>query len=175
MRVLPLLCLVAAQASADMVAGPVTADLNADGTPERFTLDHSGDGGADLVIEATGGGVIIVDDIAWIGGEGQEPSLALTDAGELQIISMNEAAGPSRWRLVLTVDWRDGDYHVIGYTYDDQPVPGGAPGGCDLNLATGQGVAYRGDETRVIAAPFPVTPLAQWSMNIQVPEICRPD
>ncbi len=117
-RILALL-LLAAPAVAEPLAVPVRSDLNGDGRAEMFTLLDTGDGTADLQIENTGwgNGVIYAEDIAWVGGIGQRPELALAPNGSVQVISMNESIGRDRWELTLTIAYRQEAYRVAGFTF----------------------------------------------------------
>jgi len=166
--------LLASPALAQPVGTAITADLNNDGRAERFTLIDDGDGSADLRIE-TGGGVIEAENIAWVGGIGQQPELGLAPNGSLRLISMNEAIGRNRWRLTLTIAYRRGAYMVAGYTYDwYDTIELEDNGSCDLNLLTGKGTLARGDSpARPIRTSLNPRRVTAWQDDVQVPEICR--
>lgn len=161
-------------AEAQTVAGPVASDLNGDGRAERFTLIHTGDGSADLLIENTGHGTLRADDIAWIGGVGQQPSLGLAGNGSVLLQSKNDSIGRNRWNLTLTIAWRNGAYRVAGYTYgwydtlnlDDQGV-------CDLNLLNGKGFVTDGDgNRRTVRTSLRARPVTEWTDAIAPPQVC---
>ncbi|NCO86728.1 MAG: hypothetical protein GW886_08880 [Rhodobacterales bacterium] len=150
---LPALMLATTPALADMVGQPLATDLNGDRRAEVFTLQHNGDGSADLSITDTGGRGILAQDIAWIGGPGQEPELGLAPNGSVTLTSKNDSVGRNRWFLTLTIAWRDNAYRVAGYTYTwYDTLDLAAYGVCDINLLTGRGTARIGD-----AAAQPVT------------------
>lgn len=126
-------------------AQTVTSDLNGDGLAERFTL-IAHDGQADLRIETTGHEPIIAHRIAWSGGIGQKPTLALAPNGSVLLTSMNEAIGRNRWHLTLTIAFRQNGYRVVGYTYDWHDTLNLEDSGlCDLNLLTGKGTLRKGE------------------------------
>lgn len=161
-------------ATAQTVAGPVTSDLNGDGRAERFTLLHTGDGIADLHVENTGGRAVMATDIAWIGGIGQQPELALAPNGSVLLHSMNEAIGRNRWHLTLTIAWRNGAYRVAGYTYDWYDTLNLEDRGrCDLNLLNGRGFVTHGDGAkRAIRTTMPALPVTEWKDDIATPQVC---
>jgi len=169
-----LLIALTGTASAEIVAGPVTSDLNRDGVAERFVLDDTGDGSADLIIERTGRGTIVADDIAWIGGIGQKPALAVAANGSVQVISMNEAIGRNRWRLTLTIAWRDGAYRVAGATYGYyDTLDLNRSGGCDLNLLSGRGILTASNGTQsVMAVPLAALSVTDWTDATPLPRAC---
>jgi hypothetical protein len=168
---------LAGAASADS-AGPVQSDLDGDGVAERFTLletdGFTGDGAADLVIE-TPRGTLRIPDIAWAGGPGQQPGLSLAPNGSLRLTSMNEAIGRDRWRLTLTIAYRQGAYRIAGYTYawydtldlEDR-------GTCDLNLLTGRGLLTIADDpARPVRTTLPALPVTEWRDDTPAPDACR--
>ncbi|EAR50615.1 hypothetical protein OG2516_12226 [Oceanicola granulosus HTCC2516] len=176
MRLLPGLCaaaLLAGPLAAQGFTAPVVSDLDGDGAAETFTLLDSGDGTADLRIEA-GRSVIHAESIAWKGGIGQEPELAVLPNGSVQVISMNEAIGRSRWRQALTIAHRDGAYRVAGITYGWYDTIDNTGGTCDFNLLTGRGIIERDDGSRrEVAAPLPALPVTEFRDDtFTVPEGC---
>lgn len=160
--------------AAQQIGKTVASDLNGDGLVERFSLMDSGDFTADLQIENTGGGVIYAEDIAWIGGIGQQPELSLADNGSVRLTSMNEAIGRHRWHLTLTIAYRRGTYLVAGYTYDWYDTIELADNGiCDLNLLTGRGIRRRdtGPDTPV-RTDQPALPATSWKEDTAIPAAC---
>ncbi len=174
-RILALL-LLAAPAAAEPLAGPVRSDLNNDGRAEMFTLLDTGDGTADLQIENTGwgNGVIYAEDIAWVGGIGQRPELALAENGSVQVISMNEAIGRDRWELTLTIAYRWDAYRVAGFTFRwrDTLDPDNW-GICDLNLLTGRGILQQGSLDRPIRTTQAPLPATAWKDDTPIPAACQ--
>ncbi|MCR8724738.1 hypothetical protein [Frigidibacter sp. ROC022] len=161
--------LLAGPAWAGPIGPMVSSDLNGDGKVERFSLIDS-DGSVDLVIENTGGGVVIAEDVAWMGGIGQQPELDVAANGSVRLTSMNEAIGRNRWHLTLTIAYRRNAYMVAGVTYawyDTLDLDAG--GSCDLNLLTGKGildVKSGRREVRTSLAPMPVT---DWHDDVAMP------
>ncbi|MEJ5219513.1 hypothetical protein WG622_14750 [Cognatishimia sp. D5M38] len=125
----------------------VSSDLDGDGSAEIFRLTGQEDGDADLVID-TDRWQLIIKDFVWHGaGFGQEASLALAPNGSVQVMSMNESIGRNRWRLTLTIAYRDQAYRVAGYTftwYDTLDLENS--GNCDVNLLSGKGLLALGDK-----------------------------
>lgn len=159
---------------ADIVAS-VETDLNNDGRVERISLLHTGDGGADLLIEHIRGARLIVPDFAWIGGIGQEPSLSVNASGSVLVTSQNESVGRNRWVQTLTIAYRSGAYRVAGYTYgyyDTLDLQ--ATGSCDLNLLNAKGfVSVQNGAQQAIQHQLGAMPIAEWSMDTPIPEVCR--
>lgn len=112
---------------------------------------------------------IWVQNIVWVGGIGQQPSLTVTPRGSLQVMSHNSAIGRNRWEQVHTLAWRNGAMRVAGYTYrwydtlkfDDS-------GSCDLNLLSGKGEVSKGreDETRMISVSIPAYAVQDWIYDV---------
>ncbi len=149
------------------------SDLNGDGIVERFALIDNGEGTVDLQIENTGGGVIYADDIAWLGGIGQKPTLDVAPNGALRVISMNDAIGRSRWELTLTVAFRGGTYRVAGYTYRwRDTILLEDNGDCDLNLLTGRGVLTVDGATRDVRTDQAAVPVTSWDWAAPIPAVC---
>jgi hypothetical protein len=148
----------------------VASDLDGDGAAEGFALRDNGDGAVDLVI-TTGQGTITAPAIAWLGGIGQQPDLALAPNGSVLLSSRNDAIGRSRWTLTLTIAYRRGAYRVAGFTYgwyDTLDLPDN--GLCDINLLNGRGtVAIDGGPARAIAAPFAAPEVTAWSDDFALP------
>jgi hypothetical protein len=72
---------------------------------------------------------------------GQEPSIKATDSGSILVTTHNDAIGRDRWRQVLTIAYRAGDFIVAGFTYEYyDTLDLERHGSCDLNLLSGKGV-----------------------------------
>lgn len=152
----------------------VSSDLNGDGRPERFSLIDA-NGTADLQIENTGGGVLIAENIVWVGGmSGQKPELDAAANGSILVTSMNEAIGRDRWRLTLTIAHRQGGYMVVGYTYSwyDTLDPENN-GTCDLNLLTGRGFLTQTDRpAKSVNTKLRAMPVTSFKDDHPIPEVC---
>ena len=164
--------LTVSAAAAQDVLGVVTSDLDNSGKAEVFTLLDTGNGTADLRIDDTAMGTIFAADIAWVGGPGQVPAIALADNGSVQIISMNDAVGRDRWTLTLTIAYRGNAYRVAGYTYMWRDTLDLANNGiCDVNMLTGQGeVSFDGGARQRFSQSLPALPVTDWTeMTISLP------
>ncbi|TNC72432.1 hypothetical protein [Rubellimicrobium roseum] len=175
MRAFCLLALLAGPALAQDEGPPVReveADLDGNGAAETYVLRDGGETTVDLEVRTTDG-TRMVPGIAWTGRTpGTEPELALSPAGSVQVVSMNDAVGRDRWRLVLTLAHRGGDWRVAGITYDwrDTLDPAARWGGCDLNLLTGRGTATSPEGERAIVAPSPAPVLWDWQ-DTDLPDV----
>lgn len=164
--IIPFL-LVASPAMAEGFSTQVTADFNADGIADHVALvDFGGQGQADLLLKLGDGlQTIWLQNLIWVGGFGQQPSLTVTPHGSLQMMSHNSSIGRNRWEQIHTLAWRDDAMRVVGYTYrwydtlnlDDI-------GSCDLNLLTGKGEVSVGQEseTRLIPVSTPAFAVQDW-------------
>jgi hypothetical protein len=158
---------LASPATAQSVIGVVKADLDQSGGAETFTLLDNGQGSADLQIDDTAMGTRFGAEIAWVGGPGQTPWIALAPNGSVQVISMNDAIGRGRWELTLTIAFRDGDYRVAGYTYAWRDTIELADNGvCDVNLLSGRGEVTRngGPKLTFKTSEF-ATPVTSWNWS----------
>ncbi len=166
--------LCAAPVAAEQIGPSVASDLDGDGVKERFTLvDAEEDYIADLVIEGPAGR-IVAKDVAWRGGPGQTPGLALAPNGSLRVMSLNEAIGRNRWFLTLTVAYRRGAYRVAGYTYEwyDTLAPSDN-GVCDLNLLTGGGnLSKDGGPEVAVTTDVAALPVTEWRDDMPIPKAC---
>ena len=164
--------LLANAALGQEVLGVVKSDLDDSGGAEVFTLLDTGTGTADLQIDDTAMGTVFAADIAWVGGPGQVPSVALADNGSVQVTSMNEAVGRDRWTLTLTIAYRADAYRVAGYTYRWRDTLDLASNGvCDVNLLTGRGeVSVDGGAKQAFIQSLPAMPVTDWTdMTISLP------
>jgi hypothetical protein len=148
---------------------------NDDTREDRAILVENDDGGgADLLIYLSDGHsmdsrVIHAPDIAWVGGmAGQKPSLELRDNGSLVVVSENETIGRNRWRIELTIAYRNGEMLVGGFTMATRDsVDPEAASFCDINLFTGRGVRNGEAMTTALRA----SAVEQWNMD-RIPEEC---
>jgi hypothetical protein len=174
MRLIPAcgLLLLAGPVLGQEVLGVVKSDLDASGAPEVFTLLDTGTGTADLQIDDTAMGTVFAADIAWVGGAGQVPSIALAENGSVQVISANDAVGRDRWSLILTIAYRNDAYRVAGYTYAwHDTLDLAANGVCDVNLLTGHGeVSIDGGPEKRFTQSLPALAVTDWTdMTIGLP------
>lgn len=165
---------VALPAAAQQIGPVVQSDLNGDGRVERFYLLDTGDGTVDLLIENTGGGVIFAENIAWLGGIGQQPELDVAANGSVRLTSMNEAIGRNRWSQTLTIAFRQGTYRVAGFTYAwRDTLDLDAWGSCDLNLLNGRGILEKAVGTKDVRTSFPALPVTEWRETTPIPDACE--
>lgn len=166
MRALPLLALLAAPALAQgwEPVPEVSADLDGDGRPETYRIVPGGESRVDLAV-AEGGRERVAAGVAWTGAmAGNRPELSLSEAGSVVLTSMNEAVGRDRWRLALTIAFRDGDWRVAGVTYDwRDTLDPGAWGRCDMNLLAGRGEVATAAGEREFRVPGPAPRLWDWT------------
>lgn len=176
LALLALVLLAAAPAHAEPGAVLATAesDIDGDGKPDRFQLIDA-DGSATLKITMGSGETIVADQIAWVGGIGQQPELAVTPQGSVQVISMNESIGRDRWHLTLTLAYRDGAVRVAGYTWNEyDTLDNDAWTDCDLNLLTGRGLRKQEKGERKVRTSLPALPVTEWNYEkIEQPDVCR--
>lgn len=163
----------------DRVLSVVTTDWNDDGLQDRAILIASEDSSADLYLfESTDTDQqspktlkIYKKGIAWMGGMwGTQPELKLSGRNSLQIVSQNDAIGRDRWNETLTVSHRDGNYRVVGYTYNSRDtLDPDATHRCDINLLSGKVVINGKTQKHTLKA----VRLADWSST--PPELCQPN
>jgi len=149
----------------------VTADLDADGRIETYTLIEGGTEAMDLMVD-DGTGWATARHVAWDGGSpGQRASLALNEAGSVVIESGNDSIGRDRWHLAVTLAHRDGEFRIAGLTYDrrDTLEPETGWGQCDLNLLSGRGTTDGPDGPSAFDAPEAAPPLWDWDES-RLPE-----
>lgn len=134
------------------VLSVVTADWTDDGGMDRAVLydDGTDDAALAIFVEADGHFVrrAFDPDIAWFGAMwGTMPTLEVSDAGSLLVMSGNEAIGRNRWTRTLTIAYRDNAFVVAGYTYtwfDTLDMENN--GTCDVNYLTGRGELVKADK-----------------------------
>ncbi len=170
------LCFVfaAAPLTAGEFGAPVLSDLDGDGVDERFVMLDDDDGIVDLRIDHANG-VTLARDIAWIGGIGQEPELALAPNGSVQVVSMNESIGRSRWRMTLTIAYRRDAYRVAGFTFDWYDTLDVTDNGtCDLNLLNGRGyLSVNGGARQSVRTDQAALPVTEWKDDHPIPAACQ--
>ncbi|CAN7401119.1 hypothetical protein LJR030_004146 [Rhizobium sp. LjRoot30] len=70
---------------------------------------------------------------------GQDPSLTALPNGSLAVHSQNSGIGRNRWEQQMTLAYRNGDFVVAGYTYNDyDTLDPDAGTNCDYNVLTGK-------------------------------------
>ena len=163
----------------DRVLSVVTTDWNEDGLQDRAILIASDDSSADLYIfessdtdqQSPKALKVYKQGIAWMGGMwGTQPELKLSGRNSLQIVSQNDAIGRDRWNETITVTRRDGDYRVVGYTYNSRDtLDPDAFHSCDINLLNGKAVI----DGKAQKHTLKTVRLADWSST--PPELCQPN
>jgi hypothetical protein len=164
MRAAFLALLLAGPAMAQEGATEVSADLDRDGTAETYRIVDDGEGSVDLVV-TEGGEERVAAGIAWTGAmAGNRPELSLSPAGSVVLTAMNEVIGRDRWRLALTIAFRDGDWRVAGVTYDwRDTLEAEAWGSCDMNLLSGRASLLSAQGERDFRAAGPAPRLWEWT------------
>lgn len=181
MRILfTLLLLIPTFATAQDFSIQFRADMNGDDFPDRAELVQDFEentfslniflgklgGGEDLVVNAIA--------LGWIGGAaGQQPIFNMTSHGSLQVTSMNESIGRSRWHETLTIAYRDNIFKIAGYTYDwYDTLDVSINGSCDINLLNGRGEMMLGEynEKSSFRTDLRAMPVNQWIRKI--PKVC---
>jgi hypothetical protein len=124
----------------------IAADLNGDKGIDSAMLLKSGDQ-ADLylyLLNSTGmlELSLVKKNLLWSGAmAGTLPQLRAAKNNGMLLYSQNDAIGRHRWHQRLSVDYRDHDFVVTGYTYDENDtLEPKANLVCDVNLLTGQGI-----------------------------------
>ncbi len=178
-RYLALLALVLlaappAHAEPGAVLATAESDIDGDGKPDSFQLIEA-DGSATLKITMGSGETIVADQIAWVGGIGQKPELAVTPQGSVQVNSMNESIGRDRWHLTLTLAYRRGAVRVAGYTWNEyDTLDNDIWMDCDLNLLTGRGLRKDAKGKRKVRTTLSALPVTEWNYEkIELPKACR--
>ncbi len=116
-----------------------------------------------------------IHDVAWQGRMwGTHATMIETEAGSIEIQSMNEAIGRNRWHETLTIAYRDGAFRVAGLyndSYDTLDLEAG--GGCSLNFLTGEGEIFDSKwETTPFTHSIPALELSYWNASEAYAE-CR--
>lgn len=176
MRFLTLFLIIVAAPVWSEGRAKIQADLNQNATPEIFELLVDESNMVSLRISEARAKTIEVSDFTWQGGlYGQEAELELTETGSVQVISQNEGCCRNRWRLALTLAYRDGGVRVAGITYSwRDTLDLEAYGVCDVNLLTGRGVIEQGDmPPQWFRVPRHAPLVNDWSTDSPLPEGCE--
>ena len=159
------------------VVGFVVGDWNKDGGMDRAILvspdDIDDDVGLFIYFQDDEQGSRLATfkpNLVWSGSLwGSTPSLKVTSAGSLQVISQNQAIGRNRWIQTLTIAYRNDEFLVAGYTYNAYDTLDPNAGiSCDVNLLTGSGIK---DKKRFKTQKRQIK-LADWS-DQKAPEQCQ--
>jgi hypothetical protein len=164
-----------AEKSENLILSIIAADVNADKQIDTAILLKSEDQ-ADLYLylgNATGDMALklVKKNLVWSGAlAGTLPQLKMAKGGGIFIYSENDAIGRDRWHQRLSVDYRDNDFVVTGYTYDAQDTLDPKSGfNCDVNLLTGGGIQNK--------KPFKIAgqkiKLTDWA-DEKIPKQCHP-
>ncbi|CCM75234.1 hypothetical protein [Rhizobium mesoamericanum] len=138
---------------------------------EAATGDWDGDGRADLALLRLS---LSAPNKIWgstsaDGVFGQEPSLKAAGKSSIAIHSQNSAIGRDRWDQTLTVAYRNKQFVVAGYTYNQyDTLDPNAGGTCDYNALTGK-LQKNGKD---IKAEPRVIPITQWN-DETAQAVCR--
>ena len=160
--------------SENPILSVVAADWNADKRIDSAILLKSADQ-ADLYLYLSNAAgdmelKLAKKNLVWSGAlAGTLPQLKLAKDGGLLIQSENDAIGRDRWHQRLSIDYRDNDFLVTGYTYDAQDTLNPKFSlSCDVNLLTGKGVknnkAFKIDGQKI--------KLSDWT-DEKAPKECR--
>ena len=188
MRILLALLLLPTMVAAGPMIDPAralsvaTADWNGDGLADRAVLVESeaDETAAELFIalgSSSGLGfqhVAHADAIVWRGAMwGQQPYLEMRDEA-LFITSLNDSIGRNRWKLELSVLYRNEEFVVSGFSYSTRDTLELQPATeCELDLLTGKGTFMRAGLTsqEVVSFQDPV-PVSDWNLEY-FPKVCR--
>ncbi|MEN9434646.1 MAG: hypothetical protein RLZZ422_2235 [Pseudomonadota bacterium] len=144
----------AAQAAEDTVKAAnvidaLTADWNDDGSMDRAVLVANPETDqADLYMYVGGDAAnsfnleVLKKELVWSGAMwGTLPSLELSGKNSLLVKSANEAIGRNRWNQTLTIAYRNSNFVLAGFTYNDYDTlePNAKGTQCDINMLTGKG------------------------------------
>lgn len=158
----------------NLILSVAAADWNADKKPDSAALLRAGDQ-ADLYLYLNNGkgGLelkLVKKALVWTGAlAGTLPQLSTAKGGVLFIDSQNEAIGRNRWSQRLTIDYRDNDFLVTGYSYNERDtLEPNTSSSCDVNLLTGKGIknkkAFKIDGQKI--------KLSDWA-DEKAPKECR--
>lgn len=158
------------------VLGVVNGDWNNDGGMDRAILvaptKIDNDVGLYIYLEENNNPKLEVfkPNLVWSGSFwGSTPSLKITAAGSLQVVSQNQAIGRYRWSKTLTIAYRNGNFVVAGYTYDSYDTLDLSAGlSCDVNLLTGSGIKNK----KKFRTAKQSTKLADWT-DQSLPKECQ--
>lgn len=152
----------------------VTVDLNSDKRTDAAILLKSGDQADLYLYQLNAAGdmelKLTKKNIVWSGAlAGTLPQLKTARSGVLLIYSENDAIGRNRWHQRLSVDYRDNDFQVTGYSYDERDTLDTKSGSsCDVNLLTGKGIK----DKKSFKIESQKIKLSDWS-DEKAPKECR--
>ena len=160
--------------SPDRVIDVVTDDWNSDSRLDRAVLVEGEPSETDLFIFVSTGNegerrlVAANRNLVWRGAFwGTQPSLEQIAGGDLQVQAQNEAIGRNRWFEILTIGHRDGEFLVVGYSYDSYDT-------LDLDAGRNCSADFEAGTGLLDGVPFTVTtpavPLADWEPAMVPPE-----
>jgi hypothetical protein len=163
----------------DKVLSAVTLDFAGNGQIGRAVLAEGDDATADLYLylvkddSSPESGLSLVQEKANVvfSGRmwGQLASLAVNNAGSLQVKSGNDAIGRDRWSLTLTIVYREQEFVIAGVTFATHDTLNPQAGGdCDINLLTGKGLR----NGKPVEARFTPIRLGDWS-DEKLPQACK--
>lgn len=164
----------AAESLENMVLSNMVADLNGDKKMDSAILLKSGDRVDFYLFLADAAGDMklkqVKKDIVWSGSmAGTLPQLKAAKDGAFFIYSQNDAVGRNRWHQRLSVDYRDNDFVVTGFVYDERDTLDLKFSlNCDVNLLTGKGIKNKA-EFKIEAQKIK---LGDWS-DAKIPKQCK--
>ncbi len=152
----------------------VAADLNGDKLVDSAVLLKSGDQADFYLYLANAAGDMELKlskkTLVWSGAmAGTLPQLKIAKDGGLLIYAQNDAIGRNRWHQRLSVDYRDKEFIVSGYVYDERDTLDPKFSlTCDVNLLTGKGIKNKA-EFKIEAQKIK---LSDWA-DAKVPKQCK--
>lgn len=152
----------------------IAADLNDDKQIDTAMLLKSGDQADFYLYLANNAGEMELKlskkNLVWSGAmAGTLPQLKMAKDGGLLIYSQNDSIGRNRWHQRLSVDYRDKEFLVTGYVYDERDTLDPKFSlACDVNLLTGKGIKNK-VEFKIEAQKIK---LSDWS-DAKIPKQCR--
>lgn len=152
----------------------VVADLNGDKLIDSAMLLKSGDQ-ADFYLYLTNAAgemelKLSKKNLVWSGAmAGTLPQLKIAKDGGLLVYSQNDSIGRNRWHQRLSVDYRDKEFIVTGYVYDERDTLDPKFSlVCDVNLLTGKGLKNKA-EFKIEAQKIK---LSDWA-DTKIPKQCK--
>ena len=108
--------------------------------------------------------------LVWSGAmAGTLPQLKVAKDGGLLIYSQNDSIGRNRWHQKLSVDYRDKEFVVTGYVYDERDTLDPKFSlNCDVNLLTGKGIKNK-TEFKIEAQKIKLSDLS----DEKIPKQCK--
>lgn len=120
--------------------------------------------------------VSYAENVAWKGlMSGTIPRLALNEAGNLQVLSMNDSIGRNRWHQILTIVYQDGEFLLTEYHYDSyDTIDLEASGSCDINLLSGHGeMTYQNENVEPFTHNLKAVPISEVAFEMARDECAR--